>query len=358
MRNNMGKMLLCSLVFCLCIGVASSAAPPTALELEVNGAIALAIEHNLDFRIVALDWQQAQGNLERAQIVGDDEMIAEAEKAWQKSQKYYQESKQDLSSLVRNTYQELLESETTLANKGIAKDRADAQLKIDQSKYKAGLLSTLDIQRAENSLFAAEHSYSMAAINLETQRMKFNQLLGLDFDLEVVLTERLLLDFVPFNLELEECYLLALEVDSGVLAAREELHKAKETVLVAQSPFTPRVELERALINEEKTKIKLQQAEQNLYFMIRGEYYNLVSQTHGLQMKKAEIELEQKMLQAEESKYAAGVLSNAQIVAQQEKLAQLEQGYSTELLQYSLARLKMLQAIGRPEVSWGNDHEN
>ena len=49
-----------------------------------------------------------------------------------------------------------------------------------------------------------------------------------------------------------------------------------------------------------------------------------------------EVELEQRILEAEQIRYAAGVVSNAQIVAQQERLAVVEQEYSKALLDYSL----------------------
>lgn len=323
------------------------------LKLTVEEAIQLTLQHNLNFRIISLDWEQAQAKLRRAQIVGEETMITEAEKEWEKAQKNYLEQTQNYSSLVRSSYQELLESEASLSNWEKAKERAEEQLKIDQSKFAAGLLSILDIQRAENSLFNAEHSFKNAKINLETRKMEFNQLLGLQLEQEVQLTERILLDFVPFTLELEECYLKALELDASILGATENLKQAQEAVTVARSPFTPKVELEKALVGEEKAEIQLQQAKQSLYFKIRSEYYNLLNRIHNLEVKERTIKLEAQTLLAEESKYAAGVLSNAQIVGQQEKLAQLEQEYSTELLQYNLARLKLLQTIGLDEKSRG-----
>ena len=113
--------------------------------------------------------------------------------------------------------------------------------------------------------------------------------------------------------------------------------------------------MEQALINEEKAQIQLQQAEQALYFRIRGDYHALQDQVHALQMAERNIELERKALQAEQSKYEAGVISNAEIVAKQENLAKLEQEYSANLLQYSLARVKLLQAMGKHEES--DQHE-
>lgn len=360
MPKNIKDKLFRALVFCLFFGAVSAvaAAPVPALELNVQEAILIALENNLDFQIATLDWKEAKSKLERAQIVGDEEMISEAEKGWEKADKVYGEQQQDLRSFVRTSYQELLESETMVATGQLAKERAESQLAIDENKYKAGLLSTLDIERAQNSLFDAKYRYEKAIIDLETGRMKFNEILGLSLDQQVLLTERLLLDFVPFTLDLKTCYDLALALDPGVASAKENLQKATEAVLVAQSPFTPRVELEKALVNEEKAKIGLQKAEQSLYFKIRAEYYALLEQAHALQVAERSIELERQTLKAEESKYAAGVLSNAQIVAQQEKLAGLEQQYSTELLRYSLSRQKLLQTIGQQEASRGERNED
>lgn len=354
---NRGARLLVVALACVLVTSLPASAGAKVLELTVQGAIALALENNLSFQIATLDWQQAKAKLERAQIVGDEEMLAEAEKEWEKAQEVYAERGRELKDLVRTGYQQLLKSEAMVDNARSAKERAESQLGIDENKYKAGLLSTLDIERAQNSLYDAEHRYEQALVDLETQRMQFNSMLGLPREQEVVLTERLLLDFVPFTYSLETCYELALQLDADVLAARERLQKAREAVQIAQSPFTPRVELEQALVEEEKAEIGLQQAEEALYFRIRGDYYALLDQVHKLEMTERSIKLERQALLAEESKYAAGVLSNAQIVAQQEKLAGLEEQYSAELSAYAQARIKLLQTIGKYEES-GEDHED
>lgn len=354
---NRGARLLVVALACVLVTSLPASAGAKVLELAVQGAIALALENNLSFQIATLDWQQAKAKLERAQIVGDEEMLAEAEKEWEKAQEVYAERRRELKDLVRTGYQQLLKSEAMVDNARSAKERAESQLGIDENKYKAGLLSTLDIERAQNSLYDAEHRYEQALVDLETQRMQFNSMLGLPREQEVVLTERLLLDFVPFTYSLETCYELALQLDADVLAAKERLQKAREAVQIAQSPFTPRVELEQALVEEEKAEIGLQQAEEALYFRIRGDYYALLDQVHKLEMTERSIKLERQALLAEESKYAAGVLSNAQIVAQQEKLAGLEEQYSAELSAYAQARIKLLQTIGKYEES-GEDHED
>lgn len=353
----MQKRVSCVLlaVLLLSLGVSLGAAAQEKLELTVKEAMDLALQNNLSYRAATLDWETAKADLERAQIVGDEDMLKEAQKQWAQAEKTYGEKTQELIDSVRTSYQEVLQSEVTVENARLAKERAAKQLSMDENKYKAGLLSSLDIDRSRNSLFDAEHRYSWALIDLETKRMRFNELLGLPLDTEFVLTERLLLDFVPFTYDLQTCYELALQLDATVAQAREALAEAQEAVTAAKSPFTPRVDLEKALTNEEKAKIQLEQAQQSLYFRIRSDFYSLQDQAHSLEMAKRSIELERKALQAEESKYAAGVISNAEIVAKQENLAKLEQDYTTSLLQYSLARVKLLQAIGKHEESGEHD---
>ncbi len=354
--KNVKSTLVFALVFSLVIAFHAHA-NPRVLELKVQDAVAIAFESSLDFQIATLDWQAAQAKLDRARIVGDEEMLKEAETEWEKAEEVYEDKRQGLRDEIRTSYQRLLESEAMVENARIAKERAERQLSMDENKYRAGLLSTLDIERAQNSLFDAEHRHEKAIIDLETQSMQFNHTLGLPLDQQVVLTERLFLDFVLFTASLETCYDLALALDPGTLTARENLKKAHEAVLVSQSPFTPRVELEQALTDEEKATIRLQQAEKALFFRIRGDYYALLEQVHSLEMAERNIKLERQTLLAEESKYQAGILSNAQIVAQQEKLASLEEQYSADLSLYTQARIKLLQTIGKYE-ELGEGHEN
>lgn len=354
MQRYVTFLLLAALVFGL--NLAAQAAEEV-LQLTVQEAADIALERNLSYQIATLDWESAKAKLERAQIVGDEDMLREAEKAWAQAEKAYAEKTQELKDKVRTKYQELLESEAMMENARLAKERAQDQLAMDENKYKAGLLSSLDIERSQNSLFDAQHSYERAAIDLETRRMEFNELLGLPLQAKVELTERLQLSFTPFTWDLDTCYELALQLDSGVAEAREALAKAQEAVRAAESPFTPKAELEEALTNQEKAQIMLAQAEQALYFRIRGDYYAIQDQTHALEMAKRRIELERKSLEAEKSRYAAGVVSNAQVVSKQEELARLEQDYSTRLLQYSLARVKLLQTIGQHE-ELGDHHED
>lgn len=332
-------------------------AESSGLELTLSQALHIAFENNLNFKLATLDWQAAKAKLERAQIVGDAEMLLEAEKEWEGADQAYFDKKRELKSLVRTSYYGLLERENAVHNAKTAKERAEAQLAMDKKKYEAGLVSALDLKRVQNSLLEANYRYERALVDLDTQAMLFNEILGLPLQQEVVLTERLLLDFIPFTYDLETCFELALALDSGVADARERLAQAQEEALLAQSPFVPRAELEQAIANAEKAQIELRQAEQALYFQIRAEYYALMDHAHALEVAEHNITLERQALKAEESKYAAGVISNAQIVAQQENLAKLEQDYSASLLNYSLARIQLLQRIGQYE-ELGEDNES
>ena len=78
MLRKRGNILIFSLAFCLLL-TSTSWAKSQPLKLDVEGAINLALELNLDFRLIMLDWEQAQASLKRAQIVGDEDMLAEAE---------------------------------------------------------------------------------------------------------------------------------------------------------------------------------------------------------------------------------------------------------------------------------------
>ncbi|HHY09956.1 MAG TPA: TolC family protein [Firmicutes bacterium] len=345
MGKNKLTGLAAGLILCFLLALNTSAAGEV-LELKIADAVALALENNLAFKAATLDWQAAKAALERAELVGEEEMLKEAAKKWEKEDAAYEERRVNLINQIRNSYRGVLEEEAALKNRLAAKERARRQLEIDERKFEAGLLSSLDIKRAENSLANAEHNYQTAVINLATMYMEFNQLLGLELTTKLALTEQFDFTFKPFPIELQEYYELALESDKDVAGARENLKEAAEKVLAAQGPFTPRVELEEALLLEQKAQIQVEKAKQALYLKVRKDYYNLQNLAHAVTGAEKEIEFQKQILQAEESKYAAGVISNAQIVAQQEKVAAAEEAYSDALLKYSLSRNNLLQAVG------------
>ncbi len=357
MNYKIAKSAFIGILISLCLTITGWAGQKEPSELTLAESIELALENNLDLALITLDLEQAEVAVERAKVVGDSEMIEEAEKELEKVSKAYMESRRALMTTVQSTYLEVLDGEANVANRLTATERAADQLKIDQSKYTAGLLSSLDVMRAENSLANAKTSYQSAIVTLATKRLEFNQLLGLPLQQEVVLTERLLLDFVAFEMTLDECYELALDVDSTVLTAKQNLVKAQDGVMAAHSPFTPQVELDKALVAEQKAKIQLEKAKQSLYFKIRNDFCLIHDTANTVSAKEREMELERQILLSEEGKYAAGVISNAQIVAQQEKVARVEQEYGKALLDYNLRRTNLLQSIGRPEFVWGENHE-
>lgn len=322
-------------------------------ELNLNQAIELALKQNADFYLIALDLEQAQAAFDRAVLVNDTEMIETAAETQEKQQQSFDNNKRDLIASIRKMYYDLLQQEAAVTNQQKVLYRAETQFEIDQTKYDAGIISSLDIQRSENNLLNAEINYNKETISLETKYLEFNHILGIHLTQKIRLTEQITIEFEPFNMKLEEAYKLALDSDQSIAAADEALSKAIETVKASDNPFTPPVDLEKALVEQEKAQIKLEQAKISLYFKIRSDFYSLKNAEEDVHTKARQLKLEQQILQSEEAKYAAGVISNEAVVTQQEKLAQAENAYTQALWNYSQARSSFLVQIGQPEPLWG-----
>lgn len=344
-----GLLASCA-VLCFSVGAVQGGEP---LFLTLAQAVEEALVHNVDLKLASLALEQAELGMQRAEIVGDAEMLAYAREKLAEAQETHASLKRELITKVQNAYQEILYNTLSLERQAAAKARAEDQLRTDQNKFAVGLLSSLDIMRAEISLANAESNYLAARESLLTAKLRFNELLGLALDTEVILTEKPELEFMPFEFTFEECYAKALQVDPGVRNAAKELEKAKDAVAAAQSPFVPQVQLDNALADLARAEINLQKAETALYFQVRTAYAHLMGAAQTVEIKAREVELQQRILEAEEIKYGAGVVSNAQIVAQQEKLAAVEQEYSKALLDYSLGRSNLLQLMGL--TVWGEE---
>ena len=290
-----------------------------------------------------IDLEQAQAGDQA--LVDDAELIEKAQAALEQAQNNYYTAKRDLVTKVRSKYYEVLQQEASVKNQAKALDRARTQLEIDQAKFEAGMISSLDLQRTKNSLANAQHSYESALITLETKYLEFCQLLGFVFGTSIVLTEEISVEFVPFELDLERAYMSALDHDQSVAAAKTPWQRR---LMPSRLPtiVPPRVDLEKARVDRQKAEIKLRQAEQNLYLRVRSEFYQVKNAAANVLAKERELELERQNLKAEEAKYAAGVISNQAVVAQQEKLAQAEDAYTQALWNYSQQRTQFMISIG------------
>lgn len=313
--------------------------------ITINQAIELALKYNLDFYLAKLDLQQAESSLERANMVADAELVEKAEEDWAKQLENYEEAEHKLVTSIRRSYFETLEKAASIESATTALERAEKQREIDQAKFKAGLISPIDIQRSDNSYITAKNSLDKAILDHETKLMELNQLLGLAITTTLVLTEDLTVDFIPFNMELDEAYQRALEFDKSISVAREGLQKAEDNVVASNNPYTPLADLEKAKLEAEKAKIKLKQAENTLYFKIRSDYFGLKNAELDIYNRERELELETQVLRAEEAKYNAGMISNEQVVKQQEKVAQLEQALIKTKWNYQLTKESFLAEV-------------
>lgn len=322
------------------------------IEITLKEAIDLSLKGNHSYLLAKLDLDQAGAELARSKLVNDQEMLEQAQKKWDEQHQNYQEQVRKLISDVQNKYYELLQQEATVSNQAGALERANSQLSVDQAKYQAGIIASLDIMRSENSVLTANNNYDNASITLETKYLEFNQLLGLSLDTKLVLIDQVIIDFVPFELELDYSYKMALKHDPSISQAKESLAEAIDRIDATDNPFTPRADFENALINHEKAEIRLEQAKQNLYFKIRSDFYSLKNAEKNVLTKERELKLEEQLLQAEQVKYDAGVVSNESIVNQQEKLAQTENAFTEAIWSYSQAQNNFLSKIGLQEPLW------
>lgn len=356
MRKITWITILTLLIITTTATISYASTPRVALDLDQ--AISHCLKNNQKLYIAGLDLEQAEKALARAELIADDKMIKDATETLDQQKSTYSITQRDLITSVRNSYYELLQQEATVVNQKKALERAENQLALDHTKFKAGIISTIDLQRAENSMQNAQLAYENVTIDLATKYMRFNDLLGLDLATEVELTQSITVEFTSFTVELDAAYDLALAVDQNIITAKENLTKAQEAVRAADNQFTPKVELEKALVAQDKAEVRLVMGRNDLYFIIRSDFLAVQNAANAVITRERELRLEQQLLQAEEAKYTAGVTSNEVVVAQQEKLAQSELAYTQALWNYSQQRSSFLTRIGTPENWWGESDAN
>ena len=140
---------------------------------------------------------------------------------------------------IRQSFFDLLKAKENVKSARLSLERLKSHLKVSQAFYDVGLKPKLDVLQAQVELAKAEQDLLAAQNGVFTQRARLNFLLNLDVNEDVHYSGNL--EFVPFNLTLEECLAKAQKNRPDLeLAEKSILIASKESKIVASS-FYPQV---------------------------------------------------------------------------------------------------------------------
>lgn len=298
---------------------------------------------------------------------------------------YYEEgltkSKHQLVLDVTTAYYNLLYTKEKVRHAQEAVNTAQGHLKDTQAFFQAGTVPKNDVLAAEvtlandkQTLISMENSHNVAIATL-------NKLLGLDQNNDIVAKDPLVYKQVSVNLD--ECIQKALQQRPELKQAQAQVEMANQSIKVARSERYPQISasgkyywggteathqdqewsatiqaqlniFDSNIINsnvasakaaKKKAELSLKDADDGIRLEVRTDYLNMKGAEERIQASMKAVEQAEENLHIEQTRYAAGVGTNLDVLDAQTSLTEAKMNYTGALYDYNVAKASLEKAI-------------
>jgi outer membrane protein TolC len=347
-------LLILSVVFAVLFSINAFAAETeqVSVALSFDEAAATALDNNFDIKLARLTWENAQKNYDRAVFVGDEDEIESAAEALEKANADYETTANNLLLDVERLYMDLFAANERLAEQKATLAEAERRYELEKARYQVGLISALDLEKAANTFFSATNSYNNQVSTTQTSQLRFNELLGLPLSTIVTLKGELKATFSPLKMTLEEALAIATQNSDSYAQALEALETAKANVAAGNNEFTPAVEYEKLLFEQQKAEINLEKAKQKLYFDVRSSLITLQQRENTVELRQRELSVAETNYKAAQVQFNAGSISEDTLQERADAVSTAQQSLDDAIWDHVSAKRDFLRLIGTPEPVW------
>lgn len=348
-RLVIGLLCLSFLVMPAFAALAADGAAQLTLEEAIRRGLDASIamqRAQLEAELLELEYRQAQVN---ARATVTPLQLEQAKQAYENALYGVSLQRVQTALSVEAAYYSVLKAERTVDLRADALDRAMQQVEVAAMRHSMGQITDVQLAEAEQRLMAAELAYRQSLNNQMLARMRLNQLIGATNEV-FVLTDDVV--FEREAVDLDNALATAEERRFEIVRAQQQVATAKQSVLLADNEYTPRVELERAEIQLSQAELALAQA----YQQVRGEVLEAVMRLEeaGIRSELAasRLELAASNLTLAELRYHNGLNTLLDVLEAEAELAEAEVEAVTAAYDYNVARAQYLSSIGLGFERW------
>jgi len=295
----------------------------------------------------------------------------------------YEKTKQQLIEDVTEAYFSILQAKdkVKLSEESVAD--MQSHLNNTQAFFQAGTVPKSDVLRAEvelaqnkQNLIKAQNSYNLAIAAL-------NNLLGLDYQSEIVIKDTLTYNKV--DVKLDQCIQTALVKRPEIEQAKSKIKAADEGIKVAKSGRHPTISMSgsygwsgteypppdddswsvtvaaelnlfdsnvtkasvaKAKANKAEAESAFKQTTDNITLEVKQSFLNMREAEERIQTSLKAVEQAKEDLHIAEVRYAAGVGTNIEVMDAQVALTQAKTNYTEALYDYNVGKASLSRAVG------------
>ncbi|HHT27198.1 MAG TPA: TolC family protein [Firmicutes bacterium] len=363
MRHSSLKLVISLVCFIVCLtayGVALAAEAPEAqepLKLTVAQAVELALKDNPTVILQTFAVKEAELNVKIAKVnlktTVTPQQLEDAEAALAAAEAQLQLTRQSQALAAREQYINVLKAQHTLELTGAAVAQANRNLTLVREKAAVGLATDNDLYEAESNLRKAEITQRTAEASLETQRIKFNQLLSRDLRAPFELVDDVQYEIPAWDATADTAKALAGRLDVAV--AQRKLELAQRNLNVADPSYTPQAQIERLQMAVERAQIELDALTTTVILQVRDAILGLETAHINVELANAALEQQQKQLQVAMLRHDSGFITTADLADAQAAANVAEVQAVQAMYDQALAVTRYLNAIGAAAVPTAQD---
>jgi outer membrane protein len=250
---------------------------------------------------------------------------------------------------IEKLYYGVLKATDTLTLRTNATIRVQQQRDIARMRHGAGQITDLQLRYSEQNLLASEITGKAAENNLKLAWMLFEQATGIKAD-SGILIETVLFSEEPVDLQkaLEQGLMKRFEITT----AKQAVEKAKKDVELADNEYTPKVELQKALIALEQAELNLDQVINKISYEIWQSVFKLEEAVYKYNLAQDQLDLAYMGLSLAELNYNNGLNTLLDVMNAQSQLAEAEVNAVAAAYDYNACLAEYLNAIGLGFERW------
>jgi outer membrane protein TolC len=327
------------------------------LKLTVAQAVELALQDNPTIILQSFVVKEAEYNLKVAKVnlktTVTPQQLEDTEAALAAAEAQLQLTRQAQALAAREQYINVLKAQHTLELTSAAVTQANRNLAVVREKAAVGLATDTDLYEAESSLRKAEITQRTAEAGLETQQIKFNQLLSRDLRAPFELVDDVQYEIPVWDLAADTSKALASRLDVAV--AQRKLELAQRNLRVADPSYTPIAQIERLEMAVEKAQIELDTLTTTVTLQVRDAILGLETANINVELANSALEQQRKQLQVAALRYDSGFITTADLADAQAAANVAEVQAVQAMYDQALAVTRYMNAIGAAAVPTAQD---
>ena len=350
-KNIIKGAILFLVIFFISSGVLSA----TELkEIDLNQAISLALENNLNLKIADLDLKNARIDYEKTKannLLTESRYIElQADLGLLQAKDNYTQTRNQVIIEVVQKYLQLSQAKKDIAIKEKEVELERNLLGEIKAQVRAGHKGRLDLLQQENN-------YSNSIFNLEKANDDYQQCFK-EFKLELGLNDQEQQQEGEFNLievnypeiwkiEEEEAIKKAIENSFTLELRKRQIELAEIDLERGEVAASPELDLQKLKNNVELANLNYEKSQKELNNSISKQYYTYKQAINNLDLSQQNLNQTKENNSIITEQVNAGLKTKNDLLSAEISLLQAENNLKSAILNYYMAKLTLQQLIGQ-----------